>query len=306
MANKNLYPGQHKHKGNPLFYEEVKKTQQIANWKDELLSRVNNFLASYAGQIRQVGARINEIQMQFDFPIASFFSFQPLKAAWVQFNVWEPFSRKPGTRVLRFSEPTGCLMTLVRSPTEDGGWDWYLLSRRKYQFGIGNQIIEFSRGWVTGNEPNEMGWALMDRDYPGLKGADFVSGIHHTMLGSEVWENTAELTNKTSYHIVVVSLARSITKEELKNILVRYKLKKEYDGIPGYSNIDLLDEGDLVSEPMVFELEEAAQYLNTHLTGKAEKPFFGEAYSLSCWSRFLAVCGKRFSHLMPDSCKLPE
>ena len=303
---KNLYPGQDKHRGNPLFLEEVKKTMQNPRWKEELLSRVNNFLRSYTGKIRQVGSRINEVQLRYDFPIASFFSFQPLKAAWIQFNVWEPFSKKDGTRVLRFSEPTGCLMMLIRSPKESGDWNWYLLARKKYQFGVGSHIVEFTRGWVTRNKPNEMGWALMDRDYPGLRDANFVAGIFHTMLGNEVWENTAEFTNKTSYHVVVVTLAKSMTKEELKNLLVREKLKREYEGVQGYANLGRLDETDLVSEPMVFELVKAAEYLNAHLTGKTVKPFFGEAYSLACWSRFLAVCGKRFSYLMPNTCELPE
>lgn len=304
MTVHNLYPGQNKHPGNPLYLEEVRKTRLIPKWKEELLSRANNFLGFYAGMIRQVGFRISEVQLQYDSPIDAFVSFQPLKAAWAKLNVWEPFTRKPGTRMIRFSEPTGTLMLLVRSPKDNGDWDWYLLCRKKYQFGAGGHIVEFTRGWVLGNKPNEMGWALLDRDYPGLNGADFVKGIKHTMLGSEVWENTAEFTNKTSDHIIVVTLSRAITKEELKKILVREKLNNEYDNVRGYSHIDHFDETDLVSEPMVFALEEAAVLINAHLTNDPTKgDYFKEKFSRDTWRGFLATCGwKHFPHLMPETC----
>lgn len=304
MSQRNLFPGQNKHPGNTLWREEVAKTSQIPGWQEKLLERINGVLSSFGGRIRRVGYCIDEVQIQHDVPIASFFSFQSLRLAWVQFNTWDPFSKKPGTRVLRFSEDTAALMLLVRSPKENGEYDWYLLARKKYQFGTGEHFVEFSRGWVPGCQANEMGWYLLDRDFPGLR--SLAKGIYHTQLGEAVWENTAEFNNKTSYHLIVVTLAKPTTKEELRDILVRERVKKEYQGVHGYSDLDRFDGDDLVSEPMVFDLEKAAMYLNEHLTGKPEKPFFGEAYSLSCWTRFLALCGKRFGHLAPQKCEIPD
>ena len=310
MKKRNSYPGQHKHPTNPLWQKEVKKTKNILDWKKLLLSKINGAIPTLGRKVRNVGFRLPEVQIQHDVPIASFFSFDPLdsnsrpKAMWVQFNVWEPFTKEPGKRTLRFSEDTASLMVLVRTPKENGDWDWYLLSRKKYHFGVGDQFVEFSRGWIPGCKPSDMGWSILDRDYPGLRNQ--AKNIYHTMLGNEVWENTAEFTNKISYQLVVVTLSTPVTKKELKGLLVHEKLKKEYESRPGSDNLSQYDETDLVSEPMVFEIEEAARYLNAHLTAEKDaKPFFGEAYSQACWTRFIATCGNKFPHLVPDRCMLP-
>lgn len=305
MGKRNLFPGQDKHPGNSLWLEEVKKTSQVPGWKEKLITRVNGVLSSFGGRLRRIGYRINEIQIQHDVPIASFFSFLPLKIAWVQFNTWDPFTKKPGTRVLRFSDDTASLIGLVKSPKEDGGYDWYLLARKKYQFGVQDQFVEFSRGWVPGNLPNEMGWAILDRDYPGLR--DIAAKMYHTQLGKEVWENTAEFTNKISHHLIIITLKTSMTKEELKEKVVVKRLEQEYKEVPGYPDPSHFNERDLVSEPMVFDLDEAAKLLNVHLVVKDEvrQPIYGENYSISCWTRFLSLYGGQFPHLMPKSGELP-
>jgi len=303
MKKKPLYSGQDKHPANPLWIEEVQKTSEIPGWKENLLTRVNATLSSFGGRIlKKIGFRIDEVQLQYDAPILAFFSFlsqdDPEKVAWVQFRTWDPFTKKPGTRTLRFSPETACLMVLVRSPHQDGSYDWYLLARKKYQFGVQEHFIEFSRGWLPDIPASQAGWFLLDRDYPGLR--NLAKKINHRQL-DEVWENTAEFTNKISYHVIVVTLDKPLNKEQLKKLLVKERLKKEWE--EGY---DQLDETDLVQEPKVFDLEEAASLLNSHLVGNAKKPLFGENYSLSCWSRFLAICGKRFPHLLPDECFLSE
>lgn len=305
MGKKNLYPGQDRHPGNDLFLEEVRRTRDKAQWKEELLGRVNAELAPFGGSRSKVGHRIDEVQIQQRFSTNTKIIFEDLGIAWVQFNTYDPYTKKPAYRTLRFSPDPGCLMLLVRSPKDDGDYDWYLLARKKYQFGAEKHLIEFSRGWIPDCQPNEMGWDLMDRDFPGLR--DIAINIHHTQLGSAPWENTAEFANKISYHIIVVTLAKPMTKEELKKRLVQVRIRYEYEGKPGYSNLDRLAKNDLVSEPMVFDLEEAAGYLNAHLTDDPEATdvFFNEDFSRACWTAFLSTCGwKHFPHLMPETCDI--
>lgn len=301
MTAKNRSPGK-KHRGSSSWLKEVKKTSGSPGWKGELLDRVNSYLSGFTGELRNVGVRINQVQIQYESPIASFFSFNPLKVAWVQFRTYGPFKKEEGIRAVRFSGDTAALMVLVRSPKKNGDYDWYLLARSKYQFAAGEHFIEFSRGWTPDAPASEAGWYLFDRDFPGLRGR---GKIFHTQLGSSVWENNAEFTSKISYHLVVVTLNEPLTKQEIKKFLVDQRIVKEYEGYPEYKNVKL-DEKDLVSEPMVFDLAQAADYLNAHLTSEDPKEsLFGENFSLSCWTRFLALCGSKFPDLAPIKCEIP-
>ncbi len=307
MGQKNLFPGEDKHRGSSEWRKEVKQTRQIPDWEQKLLERVNGIVPSLTGNVRKVGSRIDEVQVQYDRPISAFYGFQNLDIAWVQLNVWEAFTKTAGVRTLRFSPDTASLMVLVRSPKEEGNedYDWFLLARKKYQIGVGAHFVEFSRGWAQQGPKNNAGWNLFDRDFPGLRDPDLVEGLFHTQLGSEIWENTAEFINKTSKHLVLVTLKKPMQKLELEEFLVREKVKKEYKDRE-YPNLETLGKDDLMSRPMVFELEEAANLLNAHLTEEDPKiPYFGETFSLSCWSQFLATCGHKFPGLAPNTCKLP-
>lgn len=313
MSKQKLYRGQNKHPTNSIWKREVKKTRQIPGWKNKLLNRLNSQFAPFSGRIKQLGTRINQIGINYDTPFSALFSFVSpdgkLKVFWTQLKTWEPYTKEQGERSLRVSSDTACLMVLVKTPREGGGFDWYLLSRKKYQLGVQNHFIEFSRGWVNGTPREDAGWFLFDRDYPGFRdgGAEFVETIYETPLGQEVWENTADFTNKISYHLMVVVLRKPMTKEELKDILVKSSIQKQYENLDGYPDLSILDKDDLVSEPMVHNIEEAAKLLNAHVEENPEeiKPMFGEDYSVKCFNRFLLLFRSQFAHLLPKERELP-
>ena len=302
-----------RHQGSEGWREEIEKTRRVPHWKDELLSRAGALLGEWGRDVRRIGYKINETQIQHEFPISSLFSFKPLHVLFVQFNTWEPITKKPGTRVVRFGPNTACLMVLVKNPLESGeGYEWLLLARRKYQFAAGQQhFTEFSRGFTPGKMDSDQGCHLFDRDFPGFRvngqGADFVENVFHTQLGRGVFENTGEYNNKASKHLIVVTLKRHLSKDELKAVLVAGRLEAEYRDNPDYPDLSELDGRDLVSEPMVFELTEAAKLLNAHLEGDKEacETQFGEVYSLSCWEHFLTLYGHQFPDITPKECTLP-
>jgi hypothetical protein len=89
-----------------------------------------------------------------------------------------------------------------------------------------------------------------------------------------------------------------IGKDELEKLLVNAKLSQEF---PDESPVNI-DKRDLTSQPVVLEIEEAAKLLNAHLIGR-ETPLalFGENFSITCWSRFVALYGSQFPNLTPES-----
>lgn len=301
------FRGAQKHrKPNPLWLDEMEETNQISNWKEELLGRINRRLSTALGEIKNVGHHIGAIQFQYDNPIERITEYLKLKIAWVTFNVWNPYTKEAGERTLRFGPDTAGLMVLVRSPkkTGDGEFDWYLLSRSKYQLAVQNHFVEISRGW-------DDGWFLLDRDFPGLhnkgKRAECVKSIRHIQMGAPILENTAEFMNDTSDHLIVVTLAKPMTKEELKEMLVRARIEKEYGENDNYPDLSILDGSDLLSKPMVFDLEEAAKHLNGHVTGKEDRTsMFGETFSVRVWTHFLSLYGKEFPDLQPQTTPLSE
>lgn len=305
MYARPLFPGQHKHPGSQGWLEEIEQTRKVHGWKEVLFSRVGALLGEWGRDLKRIGYRINETQIQFKFPIGSMFSFKPLRVMFVQFNVWEPITKRPGTRVVRFGPNTASLMVLVRVLKSDGGDEWYLLARKKYQFAAQEHFVEFSRGYLPGKMDSDMGWALLDRDFPGFRVngqlQESVENIRHTQLGRGVKENTAEYNNSAFSHLIVVTLSRHLSKDELKDLLVKASLEKEYGGNSDYPDPGKLDGSDLVCEPMVFELSEAARLLNAHLEegGEVRSPFFGEQYSLDCWMKFLALFGWQFPDAAP-------
>lgn len=327
MATQLSYRGQGKHPTNPLWQAELALTKewtvqqkgvpvaQREPWADVLLRRINTTLSSFHGEVKDVGRHIGAVQFQWKNPINSYLYYEPLNLAWVQFNTWDAFTKNPGTRTIRFGPDIGSVMVLVRSPksTESDEYDWYLLARNKYQPAMQARFAEFSRGWDTEGHPNNIGWALFDRDFPGFKdengeGADFVAGIRLIELGKSVPENTAEFINNITYHLIVVTLAKPMSAYELKGILVLNRKQREYENKPGYEDLTILDESDLTSEPMVLPIESAAKHLNGHLTKSedARPTMLGENFSISCWARFLALYGSEFPDITPKTVSLAQ
>ena len=276
--------------------DEKKETEGNPGWSDDLLKRVAATLGTWGNWADKVGKKKDEIQIQFVDPINSLFSYKPLGLLWVQFNTYDPVTKKPSTRVVRFGPDTTVLIVLVKS-----GKNMFLLARRKYQLAAKEHMNEFSRGWVKGAMANDQGWKLFERDLPGLKGNPVVSSISEKNMGSPIWENDAEHANKISYHLVVVTLKEDIGKDDLGKMLTRAKLEQEYPN----ENADDLSKDDLKSQPVVFEIEKAAKFLNAHVTGKeAPLALFGEDFSQKCWTKFLAIYGRQFSNLLPEQGEL--
>jgi len=276
---------------------EKKLTQNMPKWKEQLLNRVVAILGDWGQWADKVGFKLNETQIRYERPIDSYFSYGPLDILWVRFNTYDPITKRPATRAVRFSPNTATLMVLLKVPQEDS-WKWYLLARRKYQFAGKDHFTEFSRGWIKGVSDEDYGWKLFERDFPGLKNNPSVCSIHEEQMGSSVWENNAEFANKSSRHLIVVELKPGTDINQIRMDLVDAKLHQEF----GSEYSQNLGEGDLVSKPIVYDLEEAAKLLNAHLIGMVA-PFalFGEDFSLNCWLRFLTLYGGQFPSLLPNS-----
>lgn len=278
---------------------EMQDTEGVKDWKAKLLARLESALGQWGKWADKVGFGINEMQIKFKQPIASMFAFEPLDILWVQFNVLEPQTKKSAKQVVRFGSDTAVLMTLVKVPHQ-GTFKWYMLARKKYQFAAKDLFFECSRGWVANAKKEDQGWKLFERDYPGLKDSQLVSGITEQMIGNPVWENNAQFSNKIGYHLVVVEIAKEVSKDELEKLLVTKKLEQEYLG----ENTQGMTAKDLKSCPVVIELELAASHLNAHLEGSGDKLYlFGENYSLAIWPKFLSLWGWQFPNLMPTKGK---
>jgi hypothetical protein len=283
---------------HPDWVVEVEETRRIPGWKENLLSRIGVLLGKSSDWATKVGFKKNEVQIQYEEPVNSITSYPPLGLRWVQFRTYEAQTKTPGTHVVRFGPDTKVLMALVKVPKGDGLFKWFLLARKKYQFASKELSEEFSRGWVKDVEHKDQGWKLFRRDFPGLSDNPMVQEIEESSMGSRLWEDNAAEANKISFSLIVVTLRRDMSKEDLKKLMVDAKLHQEYPD----ENPEKLDNEDLVSEPVVLEIEEAARFLNAHLEGK-EMPLalFGENFSTSSWSRFLSLHGKQFLHLLPEN-----
>ncbi|MCX6704175.1 MAG: hypothetical protein NTZ07_01895 [Candidatus Woesebacteria bacterium] len=283
---------------HPDWEAEKGLTKDRPKWKEELLSRIGVILGEWGSWATRVGFKTNETQIRFDKPIDSLFSYSPLDVLWVRFNTWNPQTKRPATRAVRFGPDTATLMVLVKV-SEGNSFKWYLLARRKYQFAGKDLFTEFSRGWIKGAKNNDQGWRLFDRDFPGLKENPLVVSIKEQQMGTPVWEDNAGNANKTTKHLIVVEMRPGASKDQIEQILVDAKLRQEY----GDSYPEDIGEDDLVSRPVVIELSEAAKLLNAHVLNQegAKPALFGEEFSLACWERFLCLCGKQFPYLVPDS-----
>lgn len=278
------------------WVSEREQTQNVGNWRTNLLSRIgalNNAAKDWADY---VGHGIREIQIRFEQPVNAQFSFETQKEApnltWAQINVWEPNTKRQGTRVIRFAPDSGVLMALVKVHT-DTGFQFYLLFRQKYQFAGKAHFFEFPRGWVKSDVKNR-GKDILERDFPGVVGNPMVSDIQESMLGATVWENNAEYSNKITHHLVVITLRKGVGIHQFKDMLIQERLKKEYPGKHGYSS------EFLTITPSLISLPEAAEALNSHLSDDPNLHyFFGENYSIETWTRFLAIHGKQFPDLVP-------
>lgn len=282
---------------HPDWEAEKELTRNESNWKEKLLTRVGAVLGEWGSWADKVGYKTNEVQIQFKKPIDSFFSYSPLDVLWVRFNTWDPQTKRPSTRAVRFGPPTATLLLLVKVP-KGNSFEWFLLTRKKYQFASKEMSTEFSRGWVKGTMNNDQGWKLLERDFPGLKGDPSVVSISEQQLGSSVWENNAEHANKNSQHLIVIEMRPGTTASEIEKILISNKLRQEYK--ENYS--ETLGREDLNSTPVVMPIEEAAKLLNAHVSGSenAKLAQFGEEFSISCWTKFLSLYGHQFRNLMPD------
>lgn len=283
---------------HPDWENEKKITQNMPKWREQLLSRVSAILGEWGQWADKVGFKPNETQIQYEKPIDSYFSYGPLDVLWVRFNTYDPITKRPATRSVRFGPNTATLMVLLKVPQGDS-FKWYLLARRKYQFAGKDHFTEFSRGWIKGIPDEDYGWKLFERDFPGLKDHPSVCSIFEEQMGNSVLENDAEFSNLTSEHLIVVELKPGTDVNQIRKDLVDAKLRQEY----GNEYSQNLDEDDLVSKPVVYELDEAAKLLNAHISKVvgAVCALFGERFSQSCWKTFLSLHGVQFSHLMPIS-----
>lgn len=294
------------HRGSDVWRDEVKITSQISGWEESVIRRINMAVGPHANWIKQVGRNINEMQIQFDAPIKyPIQKYDDLELYWVEFNTYEPITKKPSTRTVRFSWDTGTIMVLVRSPKEDGNYDYYLLGRRKYHIPAQGHVIEFDRGWTLGKRFTDAGLFLFNRDFASL---ETLGKVWHTELGNSVYENDAEFCNFHGCHLFLVTLDKPMSKDDLKSFLVEKCLEKEYaNRREEYPDLSLLGIQDLVNEPVVMELADAAKALNAHVAGQNAKSWlFGEDFSIKCWARFLALYGDQFPHLKPEQRRLPD
>jgi len=270
------------------------------NWREDVLGRVRAVLGQWGGWADKIGSGINETEIDASTPINSLFSYQPLDLLYVQFNTHDPITKNDSTRVVRYGPNDAVLMVLVKVPDGDS-FKWCLLVRRKYQFAGKDLFVEFSRGWVEKADQKDLGWKLFERDFPGLKDNPIVDSISEEMMGSPVYENNSDKSNKISHHLIIVTLKDSMECGDVQKLLVENKLIQDYPD----ENLGNLDPKALTSFPMVMELTEAAKLLNNHLSGKEEKlALFGENFSVNCWSRFLSLHGRQFPELLPESVEL--
>lgn len=278
------------------WIRERQETKDVADWRGDLLSRVGS-LSRYAREwATQVGHGSHEIQIQYERPINASFSFDRPDLVWTQLKVWEPNTKKPGTRVIRFGPDTGVLMCLVKVPTEHG-FDWYLLFRRKYQLAGKALFFEYSRGWTPGSTNEDRGRGILERDFPGIVGSPMVAEIKESKLGAPVWENNAELSNKITHHLIVITLQKGVGIHEFGEMLTEERVKEEFSEY----RFDIEREF-LTTTPTLLPLNEAAEVLNSHLTDDPNLHyFFGENFSVGTWTRFLAIHGRQFPHLMPKA-----
>lgn len=281
----------------PFLAEEMRLTAGNPTWREDLLKEVGSSLGKWKGWATKVGTGKNEMQIRFVEPIAAQFSFPNLNLRWVQFRTLQAQTKHDTTQVVRFGPDTAVTMVLVKVPYQ-GSFKWLMLARRKYQFAGKDLFIEINRGWGSADVSDDQhGLEIFKRDYPGFAEQDIVKSVTHHLVGTPVWENNAQYANMISYHLVVVELKGEIGNEQLQKLLVEEKIKQEYPG----EKLEDFEANDLVSCPIVFDLPDAARYLNAHLNGKPEKlAFFGENYSIAMWSRFLSLYGNQFPSVLPD------
>lgn len=282
---------------HPDWIAERALTRNKARWRDELLTRVgaiNNHSKEWA---THVGSGVHQTQLQYDFPVSNFFSYPELGLVWAQLRVWEPNTKRPGTRVIRFGPDTGVLMVLIKVPNEKGSFDMFLLARRKYQLAGKGLFFEFARGWSPGSTKEDRGWKILEKDFPGVKDSPLVASIKETKLGCPIWENNSELSNKITHHLVVVTLRDGVTIDNFKRMLVWERVKFEYLN----ENPMEFDSDFLTVNPIVLQLTMAAELLNNSLIEQEETSnLFGENFSISTWTRFLALHGWQFPEIQPE------
>jgi len=265
-------------------------------WKSALVTSLKAFLGfwGWGEWANIIGSGLKETEIDARNPIAGFFGFEPLHLLWVQFNTFDQNTKKPSRRTVRFGPDDGVLLTLAKVP-DGNSFKWYLLARRKYQFGAKDLFFEFLRGWVPDSTNEDRGWKLLGRDLPGLKDSPLVSSIFEQKITSPIWENTADQNNKITRHLIVVTFEEEISQSDLQKMLTDAKIQTEYPDEPNV-NAEFL-----TSHPLVIPLGEAAGMLNAYseLNGK-DLYQFGEDFSVSTWALFLIRWGWQFPHLMPE------
>jgi hypothetical protein len=311
MSEKFMYPGQAVHPGTDGWKEEIQETRNIQGWRENLINRVRATLGPNGDFINRVGYKINETQIQYHDPINALFSFKPLGIYFAQFNTWDAVTKKAGTKFVRVSPNTACLLVLVKVPDNKGGYNFYFLARKKDQFAAQTRFTEISRGFNPGVLDSEMGWFLFDRDFPAFRKTgqfdDAIEGIYHTQLGQGVLEDTAQQNNSIFYHIVVVTLKNYVSKEQLQALLVKGSVEKQFGDNPDYPDLDALKASDLITEPVVFELAEAVSIFDKVLSNEKDetKPYFKEQYSVNSWLRFVNAYGHQFPEITSRKETLP-
>lgn len=288
-------------KMHPDWVHEREELANKANWREAILSVVADVVSKKGHSLSNVGSGVHEIQLRpvnledSMSPIVSMSSYFTLGLTWLELAVWEANTKKPGTRMVRFGPDVGVVMTLVKVPNSDSTWTWYLVCRRKYQLAGSDLFFEFTRGWIKDATDEDRGRKLVERDYPGLTALAASVRVEH--MGTPVWENNAEFANKISHDLVVITMTKHISKEDLQKLLVTERAKIEY---PDSQEPERIDGIWLTTCPWVMEIHEAGKFLNAHLEGTAEKlAFFGENYSMNAWGRFLSRWSWQFPDLVP-------
>jgi hypothetical protein len=282
---------------HPDWAAERNQTRNKGDWRKDLLTRIAGISQWAAAWATWVGSGLHETQIRFDKPVNSLFSFDQLDLVWVQFKVWEPNTKNPGTRVVRFGPDVGAIFCVVKVPREDGTFEYYCLARQKYQLGGKDLFFEFTRGWVPGSTSSDRGAKLLERDFPGISRSPLVSEIKQKELGHPIFENNAEFCNLLTSHLMVITLAQGVSIDDFYTMLVTERARAEYENISPLE----LDPEFLKVKPVLMELGVAAKHLNAQLTGlQGKKAFFGENYSMGLWTRFLALHGWQFPELFPE------
>jgi len=296
------------HGGSDAWRQEKSKTSQKPGWEQDLLDRIHDRFPLTEKWITQVGKRMDHVQIRFSDPWEVLSEFPNPQITRVRWHVYRSISKEVSSIDMRISGDTGTLLILVRSPKSGGGYDEYIVCRRKFEPGANwAKVTEFERGYASPDTKGvDIGWELFRR-HPGLEKRDYIKSVWLTMLEDPMFENPADEINKHVCSLAVVTLSKPMSKDELQANLTAEKLEVEYaEKRAQYPDLSLLTEEDLVSAPVVITIQEVADEMNAHSNSEGKDWVFGDLFSKLCWKLFTSTFRDQYGQYLPVSRVIPE